>query len=272
MTGICLRSLILAAVATFVIADDVGTKVTLVSPQRWNRAVLLRTDNAPPNVPLPENSSFSSGFLVIYDDQLFLVTARHSAQDTSNATKILFNTAQGEARWVALAGLRLVSTGNPWVDHPSADVSVTHITVKTVDADFLRGIAFSVDDLLDAAAMPQRSTAVEITGFPMGLGTYDSISPLVFRGFVASNEISVAGKWEPEKVVMVSPPAGRGCSGGPVFVHYEDPTVVKCLGLHAGVNADDTGSKLSRIVPARFIRETILAAQKAAAEKSEAVK
>ncbi len=71
------------------------------SVERWDRAVCLQTERkATDGLP-----SVASAFVVAREDNLYLVTAAHAAQDTHTFTKVLYRSAGGESRWVHLGGL-----------------------------------------------------------------------------------------------------------------------------------------------------------------------
>ena len=91
----------------------------------------------------------------------------------------------------------------------------------------------------------------------MALGTRPSVSPLVMKGHVASRETEAEAKWGAEPIIFAVPTVGAGCSGGPVFLSLENHDRVVVVGMYVGMMFDNSGVKLSKIIPTRVIREAV---------------
>ncbi len=222
--------------------------------ERWDRAICLYTDYTKPDGQPAFN--LSTSFLVAFEQQLFLVTAAHAAKETGSATKVFYRRQDGAARWVLLKALN-IEAGEPWKHHHSSDLSIMKLEPGRLEAEAqgLADLAISRDALLPET--PARTTEIEIVGFPMTIGTQPEISPLVMKGAIASRELQWKNKWGAEPVVFAVPAVGSGTSGGPGFTAVADLTTVQVAGMYVGLQVDESGAKLSRLVPARIIRDLI---------------
>jgi len=225
-----------------------------LSLERWDRSVCLHTEKMKTN----GNPSYASAFLVQNDESTYLVTANHAARDTDGRTKLLYRTADGESKWLYLAAITNASS-NPWRTYENADIAVLLVDPTRAESepyiDQLRKLSIDFDTIgLD---VPSRTTDIEITGFPVGIGTIPPISPLAMKGSIASREMLTDAQWGAEAVLFAVPIVGAGCSGGPVFRCESDPVKTDLIGMYIGMVYDPTGVKLSKIVPSRIIRQAI---------------
>ncbi|MCA8984104.1 MAG: hypothetical protein R3C12_08345 [Planctomycetaceae bacterium] len=221
--------------------------------ERWDRAVCLVTERKKTD----GSGAASSAFLVAHADNLFLITANHSALETHAHTRVVYRTIEGESRWVHLGGLT-VAAANPWVQYENTDLSVLRIAAHpqiSMYVDELRELAIPFSALL--AELPGRTTAIEITGFPISLGIQPQVSPLTMTARIASRELQADAQWGKEAIVYAVPTVGAGCSGGPVFLASEDASATSVVGMYIGLMVDTTGAKLSKIIPARILRAAI---------------
>lgn len=228
------------------------------SPERWDRVVFLCTESAAVPSPAEKPKRMAcTGFLVTLKGRIFLATARHGADDTLPATKVSYRAVDGDSRWVPLRNLSR-QAGDPWTHHPKADLAVMPLATEKFDAitrTSFQAMAFPAESFPDT--VPQRTTPLEVAGFPMAVGSYETISPIVSRLFLASGEVAVPGKWENERFLLAVPAVARGYSGAPVLVGDADPKSVRVIGVYVGAMADDSGAKLSKVVPVRLLRETL---------------
>lgn len=226
--------------------DDLG-------PERWDRVVALQTKK-------DKSVKHASGFFVKTTDALFLVTAQHAAVDTTGETRILYLRASGESRWMVLRGL-VAAGSNPWTQYENNDLAIAQIDpvkdAAKVTAD-LRQIAVPFEALLETPAV--RATEIEFVGFPLAFGTLGGVSSLVVCGHIASRELQSKGDWGEMPIVYATPAVASGTSGGPVMQRFDSPHEVAIVGMYIAVAVDETGAKLSKLVPARVIREAVKAA------------
>lgn len=229
--------------------------------ERWDRVVCLVTETPQDGKP---GLTWGSGFFVKNDDALYLVTARHVAEKTTAKSRILYRNLDGESRWLVL-GACLNEQGDPWKNHATADLSWLIVGKDSKVDEPMRNalLGLAVDWTALAEETPKRTTSVEITGFPMGLGTAPEVAPLVMAGSIASKELQAETKWGLESVFYAIPAVAGGASGGPVFRSDDDVEHVQVVGMHIAVGFDDSGAKLSKCVPAHFIRAALCDAEAA---------
>lgn len=224
------------------------------SIERWDRSVCLHTEKLKTN----GSPAYASAFLVQRKESIYLVTANHAARDTDGRTKLLYRNADGESKWLYLAAVTNASS-NPWRTYENADIAVLLVEPSLAESkpyiDQLRKLSIDFDSIrVDA---PSRATDIEITGFPVGIGTIPLISPLAMKGSISSREILTDAQWGAEVVLHAVPVVGAGCSGGPVFRCESDPMKTDLIGMYIGMVYDPSGVKLSKIVPSRIIRQAI---------------
>ncbi len=220
---------------------------------RWDRAVCLvtearKTDGQP---------VYATAFLVKRSDSVFLVSAAHAAQDTHGGTRILYRNVKGASKFVQL-GMLTDKAADPWHAYQNSDLSVMTIAGRPVvkeAVEELKMLAIDFDCLL--TDVPERTTEIDLVGFPISLGVRPAVSPLAMRGYLASREMQAEAKWGTEPMLYAIPAVGAGCSGGPVFQSAADTGEVKVVGMYIGVMFDPTGAKLSKIIPARVVRSAI---------------
>lgn len=242
---------------TFGLALACFTQVMALDPpalQRWDRVVCLVSENR----DKPGTQQSSSGFLVSNEDRLYLVTADHAANETHSKTQLLYRDSGGKRKSVLFEAL-FAASSNPWARYKTSDLGYAQLDSSHPDVQELKGLAIPLKSLLREA--PPRTTKLEVTGFPLGLGVSDSVSPLVLCGNLASTELTSESRWGREPVLYSTPAVAQGCSGGPAFVADDDFSKVMVAGMYIGVVFDTTGAKLSKLVPARIIYEAIQESQ-----------
>jgi hypothetical protein len=231
---------------TLAVADDAAV-------ERWDRAICLHTERKTTD----GQPAVASGFIIEHKKSLWLVSAVHVAQDTHARTRIVYRTRTGESRWVHLGGLAETET-NPWSDFENSDVSIALIQERpdtTVYYDELKELAIPLDAL--NTEVPKRTKRIEITGYPMSLGTTPPVTPFAMVAHVASREMPTPARWGNEKIFYAVPSVASGTSGGPVYESNEDPSNATVVGMYIGLINDSTGAKLSKIVPSKVVRTAI---------------
>ena len=187
---------------------------------------------------------------------VFLVTAKHAADETTARTRVLYRAPNGDSRWIELRGL-FPGGRSPWVPYGSVDVAVARVDPPRESDDregplaMARRLALPLDSL--ATEPPPRGTPLEAVGYPVGLGADPPISSLVMHARTASRVVWRDGGWSRIPTLYAFPAIGAGTSGGPAF-HAETGQLV---GMVRGVTFDNTGGKLSELVPAFAIRAAI---------------
>lgn len=221
--------------------------------ERWDRVVFLIEVQQEPEKKL-QHTHASSGFLVAQGEQFFLITAAHGAEKTSPKTEVQFRSPEGKTAKVLLGDIT-ADQGDPWHRHPQADLAVARVAIQEKSpeaAQQLFALAIPMEDLLTAS--PRRTTAIEVTGFPMRLGLKPAISPLVMTGRVASRELPISAKWGDETIVLAQAAVAPGISGGAVFAEEPSPEKCRVVGMCIGFLMDNsTEVKLAKIVPSHIL-------------------
>jgi len=227
----------------------------------FDRTVFVRSE-VPPERPYDEtrknDTHSASGFFVAFKDQILFVTAKHVARETTPETQFCFLTAAGNSHFARLFGL-VADAKNPWRMHPHADLAVLVVTFSPkLDqgiADEIRALAlpFSAFETKEA----KRASRVTVCGFPIELGTWKKISPLAMTAYVASREMDLPREGNTAPTFLITPAIGAGCSGGPVFLTSDHGDADRILGIYVATYFDESGGKLSSVVPARQIVELI---------------
>ncbi|MCC9603621.1 trypsin-like serine protease [Stieleria sp. JC731] len=243
--------LLLAIVVQRTFADEqqtVGSEI-----ERWDRVVAIRS----PDEKDGSSSKLCSAILVEAADQLFVVTAGHAAEETHRKSKLIYRDADGKSQWVLLS-LLLSENGDPWSHDKVSDFAIAKVASNEKASpyvDQLKKLSISIDQL--SLTAPGRTTRLEIVGFPLALGATPPVSPLVVVSYVASKEIESSNKWGKEPILYTAPPIAQGCSGGPAMVIDDGANTFQVVGIVIGMMADSTGAKLSKVVPARLIRQSV---------------
>jgi len=199
-----------------------------------------------------------TAFFVRHMERMYLASAKHSSLETNVSTEIGLPSI-GALRIFRLADTLKVGGSDPWTVHKSADLAICELDLSKLSesiAKQVRSMSITPEDC--DRKLPQRSRRIECVGFPLGIGVAaEQISPLVSTCFVASEGIKYDGTWGKEYVFFASPAVGAGTSGGIVTLHLENPSECRVVGMHLGNNFDDSGAKLTRILPASVLVDFI---------------
>jgi len=210
---------------------------------------------------LPKNAiKRGTAFLVKRaDGKLFLVTATHVTQPLTPESQLAFLNRDGNSRAFHLR--QILTAGEDgayvWRDHASNDVSAMALALSPEQQVELEPLALPEAWL--ETGVPNRLTGAVVCGYPMGLGAYKRISPITSPLTIASEEIEVDQQQRGIAVktaVLVTPPAGPGFSGGPIFIPMDGESP-RCVGLLSGSFGDAENAVFSAFVPARCILELL---------------
>ncbi|QDT11019.1 trypsin-like peptidase domain-containing protein [Planctomycetes bacterium K23_9] len=205
----------------------------------------------------PGTGKLCSAFLVSADAKLFLVTAGHASAETNLSSKLRYRDPDGASQWVALKTFFRTSA-NPWLRDDRSDFAVAELpNVDGAETYFSHLSALSIPLKSVSTKTPPRTTRIVTVGFPLTIGAGDIVSPVAVVGHIASRETNTANRWGNEPIVYCSPALGQGTSGGPAFLGDQSDGDLTVVGMYIGVVKDETGGKLSKMVPARLIRDAI---------------
>ncbi len=230
--------------------------------ERWDRAVcLVETQLDKENNK--KKHEWSTAFLVTDGEHVTMLATGHGARNTSRDTAVVFRAASGDSKMVQMKDLH-PAEGNPWRFHPNADIAVMRVDAgkqpKEAIGDLLQ-LAIPLESI--QTTIPKRTTAIELTGFPLGLGikgmgVQHEVSSIVICGQIASREMPRPAKWGSQTIFIIQLAAAGGISGAPVFLAQESPEAVQVVGMVMGyVREDPTGLMMSQIIPGRILVDAV---------------
>lgn len=234
---------------------------------------------------------FASGFVVKHREDLFLVTAKHRAEEFNSKTSIGI-AGPLKSTWTSLAELAQLSDSGDRANSRNNQVSLIRIIADNAPKPFLseaQRIAVNIDELM--TEIPNRGTELAVVGYPVvmrqsiaararefpelgfaeDLRAVDASLLLTNHGdgavtgievttFVATRELQNPVGDEFNVAVFVAPRVHPQFAGSPVFVRSESGRN-PCAGMYVGDIADVLNeSRISAIVAARHVREEILRA------------
>ncbi|MBA2113122.1 hypothetical protein [Bremerella alba] len=230
--------------------------------ERWDRAICL-VDIEVDKESNKQKHEWSTAFLVADGEHATLVATAHGARATSRETTVMFRRPEGESGSLPLSDL-CEGEGNPWRLQANADVAVMRIKLPEEPSDVIHDLLKLAIPLKDIqTSLPMRTTPVEVTGYPLGLGikglgVQTEMSPIVVCGQIASREMPVPAKWGNETIFLIQLAGAGGISGGPVFLQEDSPEAVEVIGMVMGyVREDKTGVMMSRIIPGRILVDAV---------------
>lgn len=216
--------------------------------------------------PGPDNSEkVGTGiFIIKNDNEPYLLTASHVANDCNASTKLVISDASGNSQSIQITQF------NPalnWKHHPVADISVLPCNPDKSIGPILSGRFFPVDQLNQTNNTPSRDAYLTAVGFPHGLGTIGKFSPFTFRSHASSSLITLnrSDTQTPSDFFTLESPSVGGYSGGPVFdlgyiivgtmTTNTGPTI--CHGIMHGTISDNTGGKIAAVTPCSYVASLI---------------
>ncbi len=216
-------------------------------------------------IPIIE-TSLGTGFLINYHGKDYLVTAKHVAIDSLPSSEIIINLPNGKTATITLQQLAEANfiKGAHWFHHPKADLSIHPMGYPgAVDAVAIPEELFPKKDPNVKLLSP-----AYVVGFPLGLGVLDKLSPVAKEAKIASRLTSVASPEIPDDLhfYLLDQALSQGYSGAPVF-YVEDimsgvmignqqmkgGEILHLLGVQSIALADQTGGKISAVVPISYI-------------------
>lgn len=232
---------------------------------------------------LKEEDKIGTGFFVFTEskgsvptEQPYLVTASHVAEFLTQDSRITFRASGDVPVSVLLKDLTSGGGKLTWQIHVEADVAVLKLKLDSTTIPLMKGRCLKFSSIVADESAPRREQSVMVMGFPLALGTTGRFSPLTSEAKPASGLIR-SPRFDTKKEAtffVLDKPSVGGFSGGPVFlmpgpfasggalVFTEVPAQTLVVGLVHGTFFDNTGGKLAAIVPSKFIRDTILQAER----------
>jgi hypothetical protein len=240
--------------------------IETVSNEMGTFEVWLKQPNT--NSFFPKISSVSgTGFFVVHSNHLYLVTAKHVANDMrfSERDQVVIGMQNGKSVGFPIVLLRGANT-NDWIHHEKADVSILPLDPPPQLIQSILQKHFLTSSILEAGTnRPPRDVMLTIVGFPLGMGwgqdTEGDFIPLTRKTRASSGFINDGN------LFLLEDPSVQGYSGAPIFdlaeslhtasVFMPSGRPVACFGVVSSTFSDNTGGKMGAIVPTKFILELI---------------
>lgn len=243
-----------------------GTKVVEMEGQQVE--VWIRVPGEERPEPLTLKSS-GTGFIVINNQRLYLVTAAHVAAGIPFEATATLRGRQDKPLTFDLK--KLSGNQNPkWITLPKHDVAVLPLDPPEIFRVAIKAIG--LEQIYREEEPPGLDTYLTTVGFPLELGIQEKFSPIVKVSHPASG-LFLYSRFDTKKKAIffiLDDPSVTGFSGAPVFqlprIKVGNISVSQgpflCVGLVHGTFTDPTGGKFAAIVPSSFIHEAVeLAAQ-----------
>jgi hypothetical protein len=238
--------------------------------QGKEREIWLRNPDTNDFIPKTHMEA-GTGFIVKYQNETYLVTAKHIAQNTSIAWSATISGPNDQAVSFSFPEFSGFTNKLPWVAHPIADVAILRLENKSKFSMSGMLHSFDIVVLVSDLKAPPREEILTLLGFPLALGVQQKISPLAKESKVASGLYEIPIDGNSTTVFFLSDPSIQGYSGSPVFAFpfklfstggpiLEVKKPSRCYGLISSTLSDNTGGKLAQVVPSSQIYETIIRA------------
>ncbi len=227
--------------------------------------------------PFLEQHAGTGLLLAVDNNHPYLVTAQHVASKMTATAKAVIRGPNDTP--IILTLNDLVSDDKlEWFFHEHADVAVLPIKPSKSILKLLEKHCFPYEALLKDLEPPSRYVELVTIGFPLNLGVKGKFSPISRTSKAASGLLDLPRPDTKELTTffLLEDPSVGGFSGSPVYalggIQLIDNTAtsgkLKCYGIVNGTMSDDTGGKFAAVVPAAFISEVILKAEKARRDSS----
>ena len=221
--------------------------------ETWDRVVCIKSRDA----SNPQTGRLCSAFMIRKHNRLFLITAGHASSETNGESQLHYLDPQNQPQWVTLKSI-VEPSKNPWNRDSVSDLAVAELIQRKGNEPYISHLnQLAFDEELLASTASKRRTEITTIGFPLGIGSSGTLSPLAVPGHIVSKELPAKNDWGTEPIIFSSPPLAQGTSGGPAIITADDATCEAVVGMYIGVMNDQSGAKLSKLVPSRLIKQLI---------------
>lgn len=257
----------LSSVVVYMNAETKTIQIDGNSYELW-----LKKPGQPDYFPYPE-TDIGTGFFVVKEQSLYLVTAEHVARLLSSKAEIIIKTESNKPFVLKLQDLWNKPNIPEWRTHKEADVAVLSLNPSQQTLEYLSKHFLPFDILVTDEKAPSREVPLAVIGFPLGLGVSEWFSPISQDAKPASGFLRLP-RFDNKKMAtfyILDKPSVGGFSGAPVFelpgAYSKGGGLViggklRCVGLVHGTLSDNTGGKFAAVVPSIFIVQTILETSK----------
>jgi len=208
-----------------------------------------------------------TGFLTLYKDFHFLITARHIAEKISSNSKIYFSN-RNRLPYIIKFGDLINFEPAKWTYNKESDVAIHLISPTQEYLDSLKILYINPVGMQKDKSPPKRDEDLTILGFPLGLGIHNFFSPISKTTQAASDLVKLRRPEINKYYIyfLLSDPSISGFSGAPLFLmpktYWEGSTKytrsgVKFVGLVSATISDNTGGKFAAVVPSYLVFESL---------------
>lgn len=230
--------------------------------------MLKRDDASKAVIRIITKAGNGTGFFVIKDDILYIVTARHITESIDFQTKIQI---MGTDRYVLDIEFDSLEQSPIIISHPNADIGVIRIDKTVFNPIYTSAIFFDYNTMLflDRNSNISRDTEMTCIGFPKDFGCYGTFEPLTFRSHPASNlirnyHLDYTEFHFYQDIFILENPSCCGYSGGPIIdLGYKVDGAIKqssdtiIYGVMSGTSNDNTGGKMALVTPVYYLADII---------------
>lgn len=201
-----------------------------------------------------------TGIFIGKGEKFYILTASHVIKNFNMNSYLILS---GPNSYSTKVSFNMLSTNPRWEIHPIADLAYFEIILTQENSPIMQKRFFPYDHIDLNNSVPSRDLELTSIGFPLGLGIGNKYSPLTFRTFPSSGEITLnrSDNNKPCNFFITENPSIGGYSGGPIFdlgysisigmVQQKEKTVL--YGIMHGTISDATGGKLGAITPTYYL-------------------
>lgn len=215
--------------------------------------------------PIGDNRDrVGTGIFINKDNNAYLVTAAHVANETNTNSYIVYCDAQSNP---IARKLTVLNSTLSWQYHPIADICCLELDLDH-NMDLLSNRCFPYDHIEPDATAISRDIELTCVGFPNGLGVGGKFTPFTFRSYFSSGIVEFLRfdtQTQSEFLCLENPSVG-GDSGGPVFdlgykiigsIKTSTGGKTRLFGIMHGTLQDNTGGKIAAVTPIHYLTDLI---------------
>lgn len=230
--------------------------------------MLKRDDAWKAVIKISTNAISGTGFFVLKDDKLYIVTAKHITEKIDLQAKIQI---MGTDRYALDISFDSLEQSPVVISHPNADIGVIQIDKTVINPIYTSAMFFDYNTMLflDRDSNISRDTEMTCIGFPKDFGCYGTFEPLTFRSHPASSlirnyHLDYTEFHFEQDIFILENPSCCGYSGGPVIdlgykvdgaITQSSPTII--YGVMSGTSPDNTGGKMALVTPIYYLADII---------------
>ena len=211
------------------------------------------------------DSIHGTGFFIMKNNSMYLVTADHVIKDMEYNIKIVVLGSDGNPVLFDLKSVADNTVFPGWTSHREGDVATIKLVKQSTLYSLIKAINFN--DLLKGQHFDE-SRPLTTIGFPLDFGLKGKFSPIHRTSRMASGLFRYK-RFDRKEIesnfIILDDPSVEGFSGAPVYAQSSNPIgganfnagPFFCVGIIHGTVSDNTGGKFAAMTPASYISELI---------------